>query len=362
MNIPLSKPIIDDEMINAVANALRNEHLVLGEDVFKFEEEFARYIGVDHAVSVSSGTDALIMSLLALNVRNKEVITTPMSFIATAASIVHAGATPIFADISNKDYDLDPNEVRGAVSKGTTAVLPVDLYGYPARMDEISDAVGKGVKIVEDAAEAHGATYKGKKAGALGDVGCFSFYSTKNMTVGGDGGMVTTNDERVANMVKKLRDCGKVSRYEHDILGFTSRLNTSNAAIGRVQLKHLEEWNEKRTEIAKQYCRRLKDIPQLILPPMGGKDVRPAFYVFVIRCEAREKLIAYLKEKGIESVVHFPPIHLQQVFRDAYGHSEGEYPVAESVAENVLSIPMFPELSKGQVDLISDTIIEFYGR
>jgi dTDP-4-amino-4,6-dideoxygalactose transaminase len=228
-------------------------------------------------------------------------------------------------------------------------------------MDEIAEAAGKGVRIIEDAAEAHGAVYKGRKAGALGDAGCFSFYSTKNMTVGGDGGMITTNDERLANDVRKLRDCGRVSRYEHDVFGFTSRLNTCNAAIGRIQLRHLEEWNERRTNIAKRYSQRLKDVPEVILPPMGSNDVKPAFYVYALRCQERSGLEKHLKENGIESVVHFPTIHLQPVFREAYGFSPGEFPKAEAAAEHLLSIPMFPELRMEQVDFISDKIIEFYG-
>jgi dTDP-4-amino-4,6-dideoxygalactose transaminase len=333
----------------------------MGESVFKFEEEFARYIGTDHAVSVSSGTDALILSMLAYNIHGREVITTPLSFVATATSIVHAGGTPTFADISEKDYNIDPREIEGKVIRNTAAVLPVDLYGYPARMDEIAEAAGKGVKIIEDAAEAHGAVYKGKKAGALGDVGCFSFYSTKNMTVGGDGGMVTTNDKRLADDVRKLRDCGRVSRYEHDVFGFTSRLNTCNAALGRVQLRYLDEWNERRAGIARRYFQRLKDLPEVILPPMGAKDIRPAFYVFAIRCQEREGLEKHLKANNIESVVHFPAIHLQPVYREAYGFSPGEYPKAEAAAEHMLSIPLFPEMTLEQVDFVSDKVIEFYG-
>jgi len=359
--VPLARPVIDDEMVKAASDALRNERLVMGESVFKFEEEFARYIGVDHAVSVSSGTDALILALLALNVRAREVITTPLSFVATAASVVHAGGTPTFADISDRDYNLDPQEVAGKVLRGTAAVLPVDLYGHPARFDELAESAGDKVKMIEDAAEAHGAMYRGRKAGSLGHVGCFSFYSTKNMTVGGDGGMVTTNDKRVADDIRKLRDCGRVSRYEHDVFGFTSRLNTANAAFGRVQLKHLDEWNERRREIAAQYHRRLRGLARVVLPPMGDQEVRPAFYVFAIRCEDRDALARHLGDNGIESAVHFPPIHLQPVFREAYGFSPGEYPKAEAAAEHMLSIPMFPGLTAPQVDFVSDKIIEFYG-
>jgi dTDP-4-amino-4,6-dideoxygalactose transaminase len=359
--IPITKPIVTKEMLDASNDALRNERLVMGESVFKFEEEFARYIGVDHAVSVSSGTDALILAMIALDVKKKNVLTTPFSFVATGTSIVHAGGIPDFVDVSAIDYNIDPQGLGGKLDNGTGAVLPVHLFGRPAKIDEIRDRVGNDARIIEDAAQAHGAELHGRKVGSLGDVGCFSFYPTKNMTVGGDGGMVTTNDKRVADDIRKFRDCGRVSRYEHDVFGFTSRLNTANAAFGRVQLKHLDEWNERRREIAAQYHRRLRGLARVVLPPMGDQEVRPAFYVFAIRCEDRDALARHLGDNGIESAVHFPPIHLQPVFREAYGFSPGEYPKAEAAAEHMLSIPMFPGLTAPQVDFVSDKIIEFYG-
>lgn len=360
--IPITKPIVTKEMLDASNDALRNERLVMGESVFKFEEEFARYIGVDHAVSVSSGTDALILALLALNVRAREVITTPLSFVATAASVVHAGGTPTFADISDRDYNLDPQEVAGKVLRGTAAVLPVDLYGHPARFDELAESAGDKVKMIEDAAEAHGAMYRGRKAGSLGHVGCFSFYSTKNMTVGGDGGMVTTNDKRVADDIRKLRDCGRVSRYEHDVFGFTSRLNTANAAFGRVQLKHLDEWNERRREIARRYLSKLNDVEQITLAPMDGKDSRSVYHLFTILCQDRNDLAKHLDAEGIDNAIHYPiPIHMQPIYRETYGPKQGKYPIAEDLANRMLSIPMFPGLTDEQVDTVSSCIIDHYG-
>jgi len=217
LKIPLAKPVFDDEMKHAALDALQNEKFVLGESVFRFEEEFAEYCGVKHAVSTSSGTSALQLSLLALGVKpGDEVITTPASFIATANAVLHTNAVPVFADIVMGAYTIDPRLVGGKVTGRSRAVIPVHLYGRPAGMGSIREvSERRGLRVVEDACQAHGAMYGGLKAGALGDAGCFSFYSSKNMTVCGDGGMVTTNDEDVARMVAKLRDCGRASHYEH---------------------------------------------------------------------------------------------------------------------------------------------------
>jgi perosamine synthetase len=357
--IPVSRPTVTDEMVDAMANAVRNERMVLGESVFKFEEEFARFTGTEYAVSMSSGTDALILALMALNVRGKEVITTPMSFIATANSIVHAGATPIFADSSSRDFNIEPSEVRA--NRSTAAVMPVHLFGYPARMDEIRENAGEKVSIIEDACQSHGAVYKGKKAGAMGTVGCFSFYATKNMTVGGDGGMITTDDKRLADDLRKLRDCGRTSRYVHDVFGFTARLNTANAAFGRVQLKHLNDWNERRRAIAKRYAHKLKDVEELVLPPMGSKDITPVFHLYVVQAADRDALAASLLKENIETLVHYPvPIHLQPVYQDAFGFSEGSYPVCEAQARRVLSLPIFPTLTDHQVDRVCEAIVKHY--
>jgi dTDP-4-amino-4,6-dideoxygalactose transaminase len=358
--IPVASPTLTDEMLEAMTDALRNERMVLGESVFKFEDEFARYIGTDHAISVSSGTDALVLTLMALNVRGGEVITTPFSFVATGNAIVHAGATPIFADASRKDYNMDPAEVLP--NRNTAAVLPVHLYGNPARMDEIREAAGSKVKIIEDACQAHGALYKGMKAGSIGDAGCFSFYATKNMTVGGDGGMITTSDKRLADDLRKLRDCGRISRYIHDVFGFTSRLNTCNAAFGRVQLRNLDAWNERRRAIARRYSEKLKDLPEVILPSLGTKEAVPVFHLYVIQADDRDDLARYLGTKGVDTAVHYPvPIHLQPVYKDAFGFGPGSYPESETLASRVLSLPMFPSLKDEEVDYICEQIHAYVG-
>lgn len=361
-NIPQARPEMDQEMIEAASSALRNERLVMGESVFKFEEAFARYTGVKRAVSISSGTDALILALLAIDCRGKEVITTPFSFIATANTIVHAHGKPIFCDVRKDDYNLDASLLPRAVSKKTRAIMPVHLFGHPCDMAEINDlAAERGLMVVEDACQAHGAEYKGRKAGALGDVGCFSFYPTKNMTVGGDGGMVTTDDEDLANLVAKLRDCGRTSRYSHDVMGFTSRLNTSNAAIGLVQLRRLDGWNERRRTIAKRYHSKLKDIAGIELPPKPGSDKVPVYHCFAILAERRDDLAKYMADKGIATAVHYPiPIHLQPAYAGKILEKEGDIPVSERLATGILSIPIYPSMTDEQVDRVCEAIESFF--
>lgn len=351
-------------MLEAVSNALRNERLVLGESVFKFEEAFARYIGTKHAVSVSSGTAALSLALIALDVKDGEVLTSPFSFIATANAVVQAGGFPKFSDVSEKDYNMDPKKIKGNLTKRTKALLPVHLFGYPADMDKLmAISESQGLKVVEDAAQAHGAVYRGRKTGSFGDVGCFSFYSTKNMTVGGDGGMVTTDDEDIARLVSKLRDCGRTSRYVHDVVGFTARLNTANAAFGLVQLRHLDEWNKRRRAIAALYSKLLEGEPQVISPLQGDKKVVPVFHLYAIRCQRRDELTEYLSSKGIECGIHYPlPIHLQPVYREMYGYAPGAFPISESLSSSLLSLPMFPALSDDEVKRVSEHLLDFYRR
>ena len=261
MKIPPCKPTFNKEMEEAAINSLRNEKFVLGESVSKFEEDFAKYCNVDYAISVSSGTNAIQLALLAAGVTvGSEVITVASSYIATSNAVLHANATPIFCDI-NDEYIIDVKQIPEKISKRSKGIMPVHLYGHPADIDEIKEIAEKNnLFLIEDAAQAHGALYKGKKAGSLADIGCFSFYSTKNMTVCGDGGMVTTNDKSIAEKVELLRNHGQHPKDVHTLLGYTARLNTVNAAIGRVQLKHLPKWVEARRNIAKQYYNLLSDV------------------------------------------------------------------------------------------------------
>jgi dTDP-4-amino-4,6-dideoxygalactose transaminase len=361
--IPQAKPEMDQEMIGAATLALQNERLVMGESVFKFEEAFAKYIGVKRAVSISSGTDALILALMAIDCRGKEVITTPFSFIATANSVVHAGGRPRFCDVKREDRNLDMGQVASAVDDGTRAVLPVHIFGHPCDMSPLMDlAEEKDLKVVEDACQAHGAAYRGRKVGSWGHVGCFSFYPTKNMSVGGDGGMVTTDDEELASSIAKLRDCGRTSRYSHDVIGFTSRLNTVNAAIGLVQLKRLDAWNQRRVDVAQRYTRRLKDVSGLGLPPRGSAVVSPVFHLYAVESDGREQLAERLQQEGIATAVHYPiPIHLQPAYRTPGADGEGAYPVSESLSKRMLSLPMFPSIRDEQVDRVCEAVVKHFG-
>ncbi|HUV25536.1 MAG TPA: DegT/DnrJ/EryC1/StrS family aminotransferase [Methanomassiliicoccales archaeon] len=363
MKIGLCRPVVTEEMVEAAADALRNERLVLGESVFKFEDAFADYVGTQHAVSVSSGTAALTLTLIAMGMKGNEILTTPLSFVATATSIVHAGGIPRFADVQEEDCLMDAHDIVRRLTERTKGVLPVHLFGHPCEMDAISEiASKKGLMVVEDAAQAHGAKYKKRRIGSLGHAGCFSFYTTKNMTVGGDGGMVTTDDERLAEDIRKLRHCGRTSQYVHDVFGFTSRLNSANAAFGLVQLKYLDQWNERRRQIASRYTNRLKHTREAVTPPMPSRDRTPVFHLYAIRAEKRDGLADHLNARGVESGIHYPvPIHLQPVYREEYGYEGGEFPVSESLTSRLLSIPIYPELTDAEVDYVCESIEEYYG-
>jgi len=363
MKIPLSKPVFDEEMRNAALDALQNERFVMGESVFKFEEEFARYCGTEYAVSMSSGTFALQLSLIALGVAPRDdVVTTPFSFVATANAALHVGAMPVFADVGSGTCNIDIKLAKEKLTNKTRAVIPVHLYGFPAEMKSILDVFGdRGCAVVEDACQAHGAEYQGRKVGAIGDVGCFSFYPSKNMTVCGDGGIVVTNHEDVARKVAKLRDCGRASHYEHDLIGFTARLNTVNAAIGRVQLKRLDEWNEKRRACAKLYDKLLSDVGELVLPPRGSSDVKPVHHLYVVRISQRDKLKLWLEQMGVQCGIHYPlPIHLQPAYRELFAYKGGEFPKSELLSKTVLSLPMYPELRKDEIESICENIRSFF--
>ena len=366
MKIPLAKPVLNDKMIDAAIDALQNERFVLGESVFKFEEEFARYCGVKYGISTNSGTDALQLSLIALGIgEGNEVITTPWTFIATSNVVLLVGATLVFADVNLSTYTIDPNEIMKALSEKTRAIIPVHIYGYPAEMDAIMEiAEERGLKVIEDACQAHGAIYNGRKVGAIGHVGCFSFYPSKNMTVCGDGGMVVTNDEEIAERIAKLRNCGRRTKYEHDMIGYTARLNTVNAAIGLVQLKYLDEWNERRRKHAEEYRKFLKHLEDIVLPPEGNDKIKPVYHLFVIRVKDprdRDPLMEWLKANGVECGVHYPiPVHLQPIYRELFGFKEGSYEISEMLAKTVLSLPMFPELTDDQIHFVCEKVEEYF--
>ena len=362
--IPPANPIFNKEMEEAAVQALRNERFILGESVDKFEEEFARYVGTDYAVSVSSGTDALHLALIAANLKpGDEVITVASSYIATSNSIIHAGGKPVFCDI-NEEYLIDTRQIPRKITKKTKGILPVHLYGHPADIEEINNIAEKhDLFVIEDCAQSHGAFYKGKMTGNYGIMGCFSFYSTKNMTVCGDGGMVTTNDEELAWKIKLLRNHGQHPKDVHTLIGYTSRLNTVNAAIGRVQLKYLPKWITERRKIAERYNKLLSDVEEIVLPP-GDTDIKkPSYHLFEIKTWRRDELIKYLRENNIICLIHYPtPIPYQPIYKKLFGYKEGMFPKSEELSKQAMDLPIFPDLRNEQIKYVSEKIHEFYNR
>jgi len=352
MKIPFFVQEFTDEMEKAAIDALRNESFVNGESVSKFEEEFARYIGTKYAVSVNSGNSALQISLMALGISADSKVATPTnSFIASANCIRMTNAQPILTDIDSRDGGIDVNSITEKVD----AVIPVHIYGNPCDFDSVKTfAEEQKIPIIEDACQAHGATYKNKKVGSLSDVGCFSFYPTKNMTVGGDGGMSTTNNEEVADKIRSIRDNGRKTKNEFDKLGFTMRLNTVNAAIGKIQLKHLDEKNSRRREIVSIYKENL--IEDCILPE--NKDGKSVYHQIVVRHKNRDKIRKELTNNDIGSAIYYEkPIHLQPLYLE-YDY---KLPNSEKFAKEVLSLPSYPSLTNDQLLKICECVNKVIG-
>ena len=339
-------------MEDAALDALRNESFVGGESVSKFEEEFATYTGTKYAVSVSSGNSALQISLMALGISdNSRVITPTNSFIASANCIRMNHSQPILADIDTSDGSIDIN----SVNEKADAIIPVHIYGNPCNFDSVKlFSEEQNIPIVEDACQAHGAEYKGKKVGSLGDVGCFSFYPTKNMTVGGDGGMTTTDNEEIALKIKSIRDNGRKTKNEFDKLGFTMRLNTVNAAIGRVQLRHLDEKTKRRREIVSIYRKNLAH--DCILPE--NKDGKSVYHQIVIKHEKRDDIRKELTDNEIGSAIYYEtPIHKQPIYEE-FGY---KLPNSERFSKEIMSLPSYPQLTDEQALEICEHVNKVIG-
>jgi dTDP-4-amino-4,6-dideoxygalactose transaminase len=350
---------IKDEIDAAIQRVVDSTSFIMGPDVRAFEGEFARFCGVRYAVGVDSGTAALHLAFLACDIGpGDEVITTPHTFIATIGMLGRVGARPIFVDIDPRTYNMDPAKIEVAITERTKAILPVHLYGQPAEMDPILEIADKhGLKVIEDAAQAHGAEYKGRRAGSMGHVAIFSFYPGKNLGAYGDAGAVVTDDGEIAEKVRLLRNHGRRDKYEHLLQGFNYRIDTLQAAILRAKLAHLEEWNEARRRHAAAYRGLLSDL-DLVLP-YEPEHVRAAYHLFVVRLQERDALLEYLKERGISTGIHYPiPIHLQPACRHL-GHKEGDFPITEGCARQVLSLPMYPELTQAQIQEVVRAIKEF---
>jgi dTDP-4-amino-4,6-dideoxygalactose transaminase len=358
---------IREEVMAAVTNVLESQHFILGDEVRLFEEEVASALSAKHAVSCASGTDALILAMLAAGIGpGDEVITTPFSFIATAGSIARVGARPVFVDIDPQSFNISTDQIASAITPHTKAVLPVHLFGLPADLDpSLQLAEQRGVAVIEDAAQAIGARYKERNVGTLGTFGCFSFFPSKNLGGAGDGGLITTQDAGMAERLRLLRVHGSKKKYHHDILGTNSRLDALQAAILRVKLKYLDGWTRGRQARANQY-RSLFAEQKLAafveLPPVPSAEIYHVYNQFTIRCARRDELREFLKRAGIPTEVYYPlPLHLQTAF--AYlNYREGQFPQAELASREALSLPVYPELKESQQELIVRTIADFYLR
>jgi dTDP-4-amino-4,6-dideoxygalactose transaminase len=346
------KPKIDA----AIASVIQRSAFIAGSDVGEFERWFRDFCGVRHALGVSSGTTALELVLRALKVAaGDEVIIPANTFVATGASVVAAGATPVLVDADPDSGNIDPARLAEAITARTKAIVPVHLYGRPAALDEII-AAASGIPIVEDAAQAHGAIYRGRRIGSFGVAACFSFYPTKNLGAFGDAGLITSNDDRIADGVRLLRDHGRISQYEHAIVGQTARLDNLQAAVLRVQADYLETWNQRRRQVAAWYRELL---PPGIISPTEEIGSEPVYHLFVVRVARRDAFRAHLAERGVSTAVHYPiPLHLQPAFR-YLGLGTGSFPIAERLSSEVVSLPMHPFLDRSQVQYIADAAAEF---
>lgn len=349
---------IKGEVDAAVATVLESSQFVLGEQVAAFEEEFAAYSGARFGVGVNTGTSALHLSLLAAGVGpGDEVITTPFTFVATAAAIAYTGARPVYVDIDPRSFTIEPTRIEAALTERTRAILPVHLYGQPADMDPIVEiARRRGLVVIEDACQAHGAEYRGRRVGSIGDLGCFSFYPGKNLGAYGEGGMVVTDNAAHAERIRMLRDWGQDRRYHHVLPGYNYRLEGLQGAILRVKLRHLEDWTEARRDHARRYdellagaCPRTPEV----LP-----DRRHVYHVYAVRTGDREAVQASLHARGIQTGIHYPtPVHLQPAYADPQFRC-GDFPHAERAAAEVLSLPMYPELTGEQIAWVARALKE----
>jgi dTDP-4-amino-4,6-dideoxygalactose transaminase len=353
-------PRLRNRINTAVLKTIKSNQFVLGQSVSTFEEEFAEYIGTPYVIALNSGTDALFLSLLALGVKKgDEVILPTMTFIATASSIIHTGAIPVFVDSENISPNLDPQLLEKKITRKTKAIIAVHMNGQICNMQEINTIAKKySLPVIEDACQAHGSTYKNKQAGSLSIISAFSFYPSKNLGAFGDGGAVVTKNKMLSQKIHELRDHGTRQKYHHAVVGFNSRLDTIQAVVLSEKLKHLDTMNKKRRSIAKRYFSLLKDLPLQL--PLQEKDYQPNFHNFVIRVKKRDHLKRFLEDKGISTGIHYPlPLHLQPALFN-YNYKKGDFPNAELYASECLSLPMYPYLTTKQVTYIAQSITEFF--
>jgi dTDP-4-amino-4,6-dideoxygalactose transaminase len=370
MNIPLvdlkaQYLSMKEEVDRVIKQTLESTQFILGPEVKALENEIAAYLGVKHAVGVASGTDALLLALLACGVRpGDEVITTPFTFIATSETINRCGAIPVFVDIDPQTFNIDAAQIEKKIGKKTKAILPVHLYGHAAQMDDIMCLAREhGLKVIEDCAQALGTGFRGQKVGSLGDAGCFSFFPSKILGACGDGGMIATNDEKIAEKAGIMRNHGGKDKYFIVVHGFNSRLDSLQAAVLRAKLKHLDEWIEKRRRNAGKHSDLLRGVAGVHVPQSADYSHHIFnYYTLRISGSERDNLQKYLNARGIGTAVYYPlPLHLQEVYKPL-GHKAGDFPEAERAAAEVLSLPMYPELQDSQIEFIAEQIKQYFKR
>lgn len=348
---------IKDEIQDAISIVLNSSSYIMGEEVKKFEGEMVEYCEVKYAIGVASGTDALLLVLKALDIKpNDQVIVPTFTFFATAGVVSRLGAVPVFIDIDPVTYNINPEELEKRINDKTKAIIPVHLYGQTAEMDQILAIADKyNLKVVEDACQAIGAEYNGKKVGNFGDAAALSFFPSKNLGAYGDAGMVLTNDNQLADMIKKLRVHGSEPKYYHNVIGYNSRLDTIQAAILSVKLKYLDEWTKGRQRVAANYDRLFKEYTlddRIILPQKKNKNSTHVYHQYVIRVQNRDRVKAFLKNKGVSTAVYYPlPLHLQACYA-GLGYKEGDLPVAEKACQEVLALPIDPDMNKAQIKYV----------
>lgn len=364
MNIPLidlkaQHQTLRVEINQAINNVLDNTDFILGKDVAKFEEEFAAYCGTKYAVGVSSGLAALELSLLAFGIgQGDEVLVPAHTFTATAAAVTFAGAKPVFVDVDPITWTLDATKLEEAITPRTRAIIPVHLYGLPADMDAILKVAKKhDLIVVEDACQGHGANYKGTKTGNLGNAGAFSFYPTKNLGSCGDAGIITTNDEQAADAMRAMRNCGQKVKNVHELLPFNHRMDSIQAAILRVKLPYLDQWLDSRRRLAGLYNQLLADLP--LSTPAEPAGYHHIYHLYVIRSQNRDELQAFLKDQGVGTAIHYPtPVHLQPFYTKGED-KRGQFPITEKICNEILSLPMYPELMDEQVRHVCECVQKF---
>jgi dTDP-4-amino-4,6-dideoxygalactose transaminase len=347
---------IKEEIMSAIEAVLENMQLFLGPQGLMFEHEFALYCGCQFGVGLSTGTDALVLALRACDVGpGHEVITVANTFIATVEAIAQVGATPVFVDIDPNTYTMDWRLLDQVLTTRTRAIIPVHMYGHSVEMQPILDfARSRGLRVIEDASQAHGATYRGQRVGSLGDIGCFSLYFSKNLGAYGEAGICVTNDIKLAETIRKLRDHGSLTRYHHEVLGVNARMDEIQAAVLRIKLRYLEQWNAKRQAHATFYTGQLREVVESV--PHVQPGTTHVYYVYVIQVHERDHLRRVLEQEGIATGIHYPiPIHLQPACAH-YGYARGTLPVTEAITGCIVSLPMYPELTTEQLQMVVNSV------